>query len=153
MTDRRNSYPNGPRAAYRDKLLDPRWQKKRLAILERDDWACQGCGTDEETLHVHHRIYSDGDPWDTPDEALVTLCAICHDEESRMRAEVNRRVMDALRLRFLLTDIGEVMFALEALPPPGMNAFRLAMALGRAIREVGESDSWRRTRNQETPER
>jgi len=66
---------------YRDKLKDPRWQKKRLGILERDGFACQMCYDTQTTLHVHHKYYNNRDPWDIPDSALVTLCATCHEEE------------------------------------------------------------------------
>lgn len=69
--------------SYKDKLLDPRWQKKRLRILERDKWACRCCGDKESTLHVHHVHYdprAEG-PWDYADTSLVTLCAECHDYE------------------------------------------------------------------------
>ena len=63
---------------YQEKLKDPRWQKKRLEILERDEWLCQNCMDDERTLHVHHTRYSAGDPWDCPDDYLITLCESCH---------------------------------------------------------------------------
>ncbi len=29
---------------YSEKLRDPRWQKKRLQIFERDGWKCRVCG-------------------------------------------------------------------------------------------------------------
>ena len=62
---------------YSEKLKDPRWQKKRLKILERDGWVCRECYTEEKTLHVHHLEYN-GDPWDSPDDNLLTLCYRCH---------------------------------------------------------------------------
>ena len=62
---------------YLEKLKDPRWQKRRLEIFERDNWTCQNCGNSESTLHVHHRWYA-GNPWEAPDRALVTLCENCH---------------------------------------------------------------------------
>ena len=61
----------------KEKLLDPRWQKKRLLILNRDGFACKYCGETKKTLHVHHDSYC-GDPWDTPDEDLITCCKDCH---------------------------------------------------------------------------
>ena len=68
--------------SYSQKLKDPRWQKKRLLILNRDKFTCQECADDESTLHVHHIYYEPGnDPWDYPDYALVTLCESCHSEE------------------------------------------------------------------------
>lgn len=70
------------KSEYAKKFLDPRWQKKRLAILTRDHWACQICGDDTSTLHVHHRYYIQGcEPWDYDDLVLVTLCANCHESE------------------------------------------------------------------------
>lgn len=63
---------------YAEKLLDPRWQKKRLIILERDKWACGLCHDPETTLHVHHLSYTGNDPWDSPDDQLITVCKHCH---------------------------------------------------------------------------
>lgn len=63
---------------YTEKLTDPRWQKKRLSILNRDNWTCQACWDTKTTLNIHHRKYS-GLPWDSPDEDLVTVCRHCHD--------------------------------------------------------------------------
>lgn len=63
--------------------LDPRWQKKRLEILSRDNFACTQCGTTEKTLHVHHTVYrneAEG-PWDYLDSSLITLCDDCHKAE------------------------------------------------------------------------
>lgn len=66
---------------YAEKLLDPRWQRRRLEIMERDDFACLSCCSEENTLHVHHRYYMSGrEPWEYPDAALITLCEPCHRE-------------------------------------------------------------------------
>lgn len=70
-------------ANYQEKLSDPRWQKKRLKIFERDNWTCRKCGDQSTTLAIHHLYYLDNtDPWDYPDDALLTLCKTCHDKES-----------------------------------------------------------------------
>lgn len=64
---------------YSEKLKDPRWQKKRLEIFERDRWSCQGCGDRNSTLHIHHTHYSlNTDPWDYSNDVLITLCDMCH---------------------------------------------------------------------------
>lgn len=76
--------------SYADKLRDPRWQRKRLFILARDDWRCVLCGEATETLMVHHRSYLRGkEPWDYPEAMLCTLCEYCHasEHEDRQRAE------------------------------------------------------------------
>lgn len=67
---------------YSEKLKDPRWQKKRLEILQRDEFACVRCGNSKLTLHVHHKSYiPDQDPWDYEDDNYETLCFVCHDVE------------------------------------------------------------------------
>lgn len=64
---------------YKAQMLDPRWQKKRLSILDRDNFTCTSCGSDKKTLHVHHLYYENGrDYWDYPESALVSLCEDCH---------------------------------------------------------------------------
>lgn len=62
---------------YSDKLKSPKWQKKRLQILERDNWQCQYCKDTETQLQVHHLKYS-GEPWDAKNEDLITACSDCH---------------------------------------------------------------------------
>ena len=65
--------------SYSQKLKDPRWQKKRLEILERDGWACRICDEGKTTLHVHHLQYHKGkDPWESEDHDLLTMCEYCH---------------------------------------------------------------------------
>ena len=67
---------------YSEKLKDPRWQKKRLEVLSRDEWKCQECGEKERTLHVHHKTYVYGKaPWDYNSNNLLTLCEDCHHDE------------------------------------------------------------------------
>lgn len=58
---------------------DPRWQKKRLKILNRDNFKCVLCGEDKDTLHIHHKKYEYNTPvWEQDDKFLVTLCESCH---------------------------------------------------------------------------
>lgn len=76
---------------FQKQLSDPRWQKKRLEILSRDEFTCKACGNTEETLTVHHKSYDMNrgkfvDIWDYKDEHLITLCATCHSlEESTLK--------------------------------------------------------------------
>lgn len=87
-------------SSYREKLLDPRWQKKRLDILSRDNFTCQHCASTEKTLHVHHHGYWQNlDPWEYPDAALVTLCAECHETEGLDSREAARDLLAELRRR------------------------------------------------------
>lgn len=64
---------------YREQLLHPSWQRKRLEIMERDDFTCQHCCDGESTLNVHHKCYVKGRlAWEYPGHQLITLCATCH---------------------------------------------------------------------------
>lgn len=66
---------------YAEKLRDPRWQKRRLEVMERDRFTCFRCRSTDKTLNVHHLMYEKGkSPWDYNDSALVTLCEDCHKE-------------------------------------------------------------------------
>ena len=79
--DKRKQYSK----KYLLKLRDPRWLAKREEILERDNWKCSDCGRkkDDITLQVHHIEYEkDIDPWDYPNENLITLCIECHFKET-----------------------------------------------------------------------
>lgn len=87
---------------YSDKLKDPRWQKKRLQILERDEWSCQWCGNKEATLHVHHQYYEKGaEPWEADEFALTTLCADCHDVHHLMKTPLEKFFFESLRSRII----------------------------------------------------
>jgi hypothetical protein len=69
------------RVKYSDKLKDPRWQRKRLEVMDRDGWACLCCGDNASMLHVHHKEYH-GNPWDACMDSLETLCEKCHEARS-----------------------------------------------------------------------
>ncbi len=101
--------------AYAEKLLDPRWQKRRLQIFDRDDWCCQICSNPELTLHVHHRWY-EGEPWEAPDEALVTLCAECHANETESWDKEASNLIRELRRRQLnSSDVASLMCAFHTM--------------------------------------
>ena len=64
---------------YAEQCRRPEWQKKRLEIMNRDGFQCQGCGEKQKTLHIHHRYYAKGRmPWEYPSESLITMCQECH---------------------------------------------------------------------------
>ena len=91
---------------YSEKLKDPRWQRKRLLILERDNWTCQICGDSESTLVVHHRKYlPNTDPWDYPNVLLITLCENCHELERESRPEYEKLLLDILHDNFFADDL------------------------------------------------
>jgi hypothetical protein len=71
--------------AYRD----PRWQRKRLAVMEAADFACEECGAEDKTLNVHHTYYLKGHkPWEYDDDSLKCLCEECHEERHGIADEL-----------------------------------------------------------------
>jgi hypothetical protein len=67
--------------SYSEKLKDPRWQKKRLKVMEYANWRCQICGCKDKTLHIHHSYYIRGkQPWQYPEGSLICICHACHDK-------------------------------------------------------------------------
>ncbi len=77
-----------------DNYKDPRWQKKRLEIMERDGFKCRSCGSADKTLNVHHAYYDKGKmPWEYPSRSLTTLCEECHKHRHGMQ-------------KIMLTEIG-----------------------------------------------
>lgn len=94
--------------SYWEKLQDPRWQKKRLEILERDGWRCTECSDESKPLHVHHGYYEKGfDPWEYRNDTLRTLCEDCHKEIGALMNDVHRAI-GALDSQFSLEAIGKV---------------------------------------------
>jgi 5-methylcytosine-specific restriction endonuclease McrA len=65
-------------------LEDIRWKSKSLQIKSRDKFKCLNCGNTKH-LNVHHRQYHYitkisryKNPWDYPEDILITLCRECH---------------------------------------------------------------------------
>lgn len=67
---------------YREQLLHPFWQRKRLQRLEASEWMCDHCAAEENTLHVHHKRYVKGRmAWEYENDELAVLCNKCHLDE------------------------------------------------------------------------
>lgn len=84
-------------SSYSDLLNTEEWRNKRLKIIKRDNCRCVYCGN-RFHLHVHHKYYSaypNGvlvDPWNYPDDALITLCSYCHQRvHARKKIKVYHR--------------------------------------------------------------
>ena len=55
------------------------WQKKRLEILQRDNFTCLLCSDTETELHIHHKEYKSGKkPWEYEYSNFQTFCKYCH---------------------------------------------------------------------------
>jgi hypothetical protein len=84
-------------SGYSDQYKDPRWQKKRLEILERDGFTCCRCGDKDSQLHVHHIRYIRGKKvWDYDNKMLLTLCSDCHEVTHLFMDHFNESMDDAV---------------------------------------------------------
>jgi len=81
---------------YKDKLQDPRWQQRRLEMMQKSRWRCSLCDDTESMLHVHHLEYS-GDPWEAEDHQMIVLCESCHAAAHSTNDELKRMFMCAVR--------------------------------------------------------
>lgn len=117
---------------YSQKLRDPKWQKKRLLILERDGWKCCACGADDKNLQVHHLIYRKIDPWAYPDEAYQTLCGDCHKERQALTDEAVER----FRMCLGSVDTNYIGKAAERLIDRALAGVVYDMAMGSMLQEA-----------------
>lgn len=115
---------------YAEKLKDPRWQKRRLEILERDQWCCQKCYDGDSTLHVHHLAYfPDLEPWQIQPACLVTLCEECHIEESNAYAQAKKRLLLALAAcQFFAKNLDDLAESFERWKQPPREDWKYDMA-------------------------
>lgn len=79
--------------------------------MERDGFQCADCGHDDKPLSVHHIHYERGDPWNTRNDLLLTVCDDCHKERGHLEDSIRiqlARVMMKLQggdLKHLLEQI------------------------------------------------
>lgn len=114
---------------YSEKLRDPCWQKKRLEILERDNWSCQYCNRKDMMLIVHHKTYSKSlEPWEYPDDMLITLCEDCHNKETNEREMADKTLIAILRKLFSVESIYTLSSSFSLIEPE-INEYNLASAI------------------------
>jgi 5-methylcytosine-specific restriction endonuclease McrA len=105
------------KVTYLEKLKDPRWQKKRLEIMQRDEFMCRKCFDKGSTFNVHHKYYIyNNDPWDYPDELLITLCEKCHDEEEESKYIINDFAKVLLSYGYLASELIQLLELIRKLP-------------------------------------
>ncbi len=103
---------------YAKKLRDPRWQRMRLEVMQRDEFTCQSCMDTETTLNVHHNYYLNIEPWEYPLTALVTLCETCHQDETQNRKMEEDALLSVLRdIGFKATHINGLTEAMASFGP------------------------------------
>jgi hypothetical protein len=85
-------------------LRDPKWQKTRLEIMQRANFACEKCGDKKSTLNVHHKNYKQGrNPWEYELSNFVCLCERCHEEIHEQKKMINNL------LPYSLLDFSEIL--------------------------------------------
>lgn len=100
--------PKNAKYAHRAaEYLRPEWQKKRVTILQRDDFTCQICWSKDNTLHVHHYWYPPANVpiWNVPNSSLVSLCSDCHEPEHETMNEALDDLKTMIRQGGITSDI------------------------------------------------
>ena len=111
---------------------DPRWQKKRLKIMERDNFRCKSCQSTDETLNIHHIVpyRRDTKIWEYEDNELITLCEICHSDITKIIDYCKLIIMDRCRSIESALEIEKIIGEID-----GMNSYKL-QAVWKLIREA-----------------
>ena len=115
---------------YSEKLKNPKWQKRRLEILSRDNWTCLVCGDTTSTLNVHHKWYEKGlDPWEYQDNCLATLCESCHNTEYSLQPYRDNILNVLLEKGLFMQDICDMAF----------NMSRLDLSTLKILADIGQN--------------
>jgi hypothetical protein len=122
---------------YLEKLKDPRWQKKRLEILNRDEFTCQFCFDKESTLHVHHVKYSNN-PWDIDNQYLLSLCSDCHQSVENVKKEF-KIIIEELQTDLNPEVLNEISEILKCIHERKLNPYELC-AIGKAVKNFTDED-------------
>jgi len=75
-------------AWYSDYLKTPQWQSKRLAVLKRDRYLCQGCMS-RRASQVHHLSYEH-----CGNELLWELTSVCDDCHKKIHPHMQEAEID-----------------------------------------------------------
>lgn len=100
-----------------DQYKDPRWQKKRLEIMQRDEFICRECGSDNSELNVHHRFYDkELKIWEYNNEDLITYCNDCHNQTHDLLNSIKQTcgMMHLEQLQFA----NDIILKIQKLYPP-----------------------------------
>lgn len=141
--------------SYQRKLQNPKWQRKRLLIMQRDKFRCVYCDSDEKELQVHHERYiPDREPWEYPDELLITLCHACHEKKHKPEPKTLSENPEVVSLSVAVTDFivefyndkisnDELLGCINNIQEPKLtvlNAFHLALKSDK-LREFSRQDA------------
>jgi len=75
--------------SYPEQMKHPFWQRKRLEIMQRDEFKCTICGATEKQLTIHHLCYFPNTlAWEYDNELMVTICQFHHEQITYDMAKV-----------------------------------------------------------------
>ena len=76
---------------YQEQIKHPKWQKKRLEVLEANNFTCQQCGRTDMELHVHHTMYKKGaSAWEYEISELKCYYKDCHKVDHDISALISK---------------------------------------------------------------
>lgn len=82
-----------PKSDFWELYKHPKWQKKRLEVMQAAGHRCERCGDDEHELQIHHGFYArNRKPWEYPNETLFCLCKECHEIAGYLRVSLMEEV-------------------------------------------------------------
>lgn len=91
--------------SYPEQIKNPKWQRKRLEVFNRDNFTCQRCGSSKKEIQVHHLVYHPGNKiWEYKDHELITLCKDCHKHESENLNPACKMLIYNIRTSGMLSD-------------------------------------------------
>jgi len=80
-------------------LDDERWLSLARHIRKRDNLSCRFCGTKGVELHVHHTLYIENKrAWEYPEENLITLCKVCHNNIDHSCVKILKDITHSLQI-------------------------------------------------------
>lgn len=122
---------------YFEKLQDPRWQKKRLEILNRDEFTCQSCFDKDNMLQVHHIKYN-SEPWLTNSDYLICLCVSCHNSIEKSKNEV-KAIFEELQSNLNIDGFYELVDIIRSISNKNLNPYELS-AINKFINNFTDKD-------------
>lgn len=94
------------------------WQRKRLEILNRDEFICQCCGSKDKQLQIHHTYYQYGkNVWEYEDASLITFCNDCHEKVSFLKKQIKFKIDDYFVGHDYLEEVDSILDILNELNP------------------------------------
>ena len=85
--------------SYSEQIKSPKWQKKRLEILQLHNFKCEECNSTERQLHVHHSRYiKNRKAWEYDNDIFQVLCSICHNKKHTVKCEIPEFLITTIEL-------------------------------------------------------